>query len=72
MKSKRGGRWRAAVLVLACIWIAAAYSAPKIEIVDPEHDAGVVDEGTKEEASHAFVVRNAGNETLVIKDVRPG
>ena len=43
---------------------------PRMLIKQPLFDAGKIDEGNV--IKHTFLVSNIGNDTLEIKDVRPG
>ena len=43
---------------------------PEIFLETPEHDAGIVNQGTI--VSHSFIVKNKGKGDLLIKKVRPG
>lgn len=59
---------RAALLALAVFASAAAYAAPAITSPAPNFDFGERD--NDEVVNHAFVVKNAGDEPLVISDVK--
>lgn len=48
---------------------AVAGPAPRAEVVDPVHDAGVVPRG--ETVDHDFEIRNSGEAALEIREVRP-
>ncbi|MBN1307264.1 MAG: DUF1573 domain-containing protein [Chitinispirillaceae bacterium] len=47
-------------------------SAPMISVDSADFDMGVIKEGTRTSIKHTFVVKNTGNEALIIEKVRPG
>ncbi len=47
-----------------------AQTKPKIVVDSPFHNYGEVLRGEK--VSHAFVIKNQGKETLIIKNAKPG
>ena len=47
-------------------------AAPNIEVDDAYHDAGTVMEGSTKKISHTFIVKNTGDDTLIIEKVEPG
>lgn len=62
---------RSLVLSLGILLIAAvtSFAAPRLEVSELLYDFGVVTEGT--EVAHDFLLKNAGDEDLVIASVRP-
>ena len=47
-------------------------AAPNIEVDNAYYDAGTIMEGTTEKISHTFIIKNTGDDTLVIEKVKPG
>lgn len=46
--------------------------APRITVDSAHFDVGIIYEGEKSKISHTFIIRNNGDDTLVIEKVRPG
>jgi hypothetical protein len=47
-------------------------AGPKISIDSEEYDAGEIMEGERTVVTHTFILKNTGDSTLVIDDVKPG
>lgn len=55
-------------LAFLCLPVFAAFAGPTMQTERADHDFGTVIQGTKVE--HVFVLRNTGDETLIIDQVR--
>jgi hypothetical protein len=49
-----------------------AYCAPEISVDTATYDLGTIYEGKRDSAMHTFKVKNTGDTTLVIRQVKPG
>jgi hypothetical protein len=63
---------RSGLVLSVSVLALSAWSTPVLTVDSAEYDMGIIEEGTKDAVEHAFVIKNTGNEKLVIKDVRPG
>ena len=52
---------------------APAKTGPQITVIDtPDFDVGSIRENTVSSVKHVFKVRNTGDSTLTIKEIKPG
>ena len=58
--------------LLICLLPDATAAAPIIEINSPSVDIGKIREGETKKVRHIFVVRNKGDENLIISKVKAG
>lgn len=63
--------WIAAVIAILLLCTAAA-AKPAVKVDSKEYDAGTIIEGSREYVTHAFRLKNTGDEPLKIIKVRPG
>ena len=60
-------------VVLSLFTVTAIICAsPEISIDSATYDLGIIYEGKMPSVTHVFKVKNTGNSTLAIKQVRPG
>jgi len=51
---------------------AVAAKGPQIAVDKADVDLGTIEEGAREFLEHTYIIKNTGDEKLVIKQVRPG
>lgn len=71
MRLFRGVFHMSCILALVAA-VGSTLAGPRISVDKKVHDFGEILEGSKEEVSGVFKVKNSGDETLRIKGVRPG
>jgi len=59
-------------VALVCLVAASAGAKAVIKVEKDTYNADTILEGTRDAVTHAFVIRNTGDEPLTIKAVRPG
>ncbi|MBN1577001.1 MAG: DUF1573 domain-containing protein [Chitinispirillaceae bacterium] len=47
-------------------------AAPMIKVDSANFDMGIIKEGAQKSIKHTFIVKNTGDETLIIEKVKPG
>lgn len=61
------------VLLLLLAAPAPAKTGPQIMVIDtPDFDAGSIMENSISSVKHVFKVKNTGDSTLTIKEIKPG
>ena len=64
---------RAGVFVISLITGASIiHASPEISIDTATYDLGIIYAGKTASATHVFKVKNTGDDTLFIKEVKPG
>ena len=61
--------WIASILALVVVFAGPAWAKPVLTVEEPKFVFDPVPDGTG--VSHVFVVKNTGDEPLIIHDVQP-
>jgi hypothetical protein len=73
---QRTATWGYTLVAIVNLVLLSAFSmlpaAPRVEVDNETFDFGKVREGSKRKVTHAFKLKNTGDENLVIEKVKPG
>ena len=61
-------------LIANCVMVTAfsVSSAPMIKVDHADYNLGIIKKGTQKSIKHTFIVKNTGDDTLIIEKVKPG